>query len=63
MEILEAIFGILSLAILAGIYFLPTIVAWWFNHKQTLAIFLTNLLLGWTFLGWIFAIIWAAKEE
>jgi hypothetical protein len=44
---------------LAG-YFFPTGVAAARGHHQTLAIFLLNLLLGWTGLGWIAALIWAA---
>jgi membrane protein DedA with SNARE-associated domain len=44
---------------LAG-YFFPSIIAWQRRHHQTLAIFLLNLLLGWTGLGWIGALIWAA---
>ena len=41
-------------------YLLPTIVAVANNHKQTAAIFITNLLLGWTGLGWVIALIWSA---
>jgi Superinfection immunity protein len=35
-----------------GFYFLPTVIAALRRHHQTTAIFLTNLLLGWTALGW-----------
>jgi len=42
------------------IYFLPSLVAAANNSKQGIAIFLLNLLLGWTGLGWIVALIWAA---
>ena len=41
------------------IYFLPTIVALARGHLSTLAIFLLNLLLGWTLLGWLIALIWS----
>jgi Superinfection immunity protein len=41
-------------------YFLPSIIARQRNHHQLLAIFLLNLLLGWTGLGWIAALVWAA---
>jgi hypothetical protein len=30
------------------------------GHQNTGMIFLTNLLLGWTVLGWIGALVWAA---
>lgn len=41
------------------IYFLPSLVAAANNSRQGIAIFLLNLLLGWTGLGWIVALIWA----
>lgn len=40
-------------------YFLPTIIAFTRPHRNTLAIGALNLLLGWTVLGWICALIWA----
>ena len=43
-----------------GGYFLPSILAGARGHHNVLAIFLLNLLLGWTGLGWIAALIWAA---
>jgi hypothetical protein len=43
-------------------YFLPAIVAEIRGHHQSAAIFLTNLLLGWTGLGWIVALIWSATD-
>jgi uncharacterized membrane protein len=42
-----------------GIYFLPTILAAFRKHPNALAIFLIDLLLGWTVLGWIGAMVWA----
>ncbi|MBI3453824.1 MAG: superinfection immunity protein [Rhodospirillales bacterium] len=47
------------LALLAVIYFVPTVVAAGRAHHQTLAIFMLNLFLGWTFLGWVLALVWA----
>jgi hypothetical protein len=41
------------------IYFLPTVLALCRGHLSTFAIFLLNLLLGWTLLGWIIALIWS----
>lgn len=54
MELLY-IFGALAL------YFLPAIIAW--NKKSRTGIFLLNLLLGWTLLGWIAALIWSVTSE
>jgi len=52
--------GFLIIAVTIAGYFFPSIIAWRRGHHQTLAIFLLNLLLGWTLLGWIGALIWAA---
>jgi len=54
-------FGILIVAVLGLLaYMTPTWVAAAREHHQTGAIFVTNLLLGWTLLGWIAALIWAS---
>lgn len=45
-------------ALLAG-YFLPGIVAHWRRHPSAGAILALDLLLGWTGLGWIIALVWA----
>ncbi len=41
------------------LYLLPAIVASMRGHRNANAIFALNLLLGWTFLGWVIAIIWS----
>ena len=46
-----------------AIYFLPAIVARKRHHRQTLAIFILNLLLGWTLLGWVIAMVWACTAD
>ena len=46
-----------------GIYFFPGIVAEVRRHRQRLTIGMSNLLLGWTVLGWIFALIWACSRS
>jgi len=48
------------LAIILIAYFLPGIIAASRNHHQSGAIFVLNLLLGWTVLGWIGALVWAS---
>lgn len=40
-------------------HFLPTIIAVARGHHNGFAIFLTNLLLGWTVIGWVVALIWS----
>ncbi|GGG92598.1 MAG TPA: superinfection immunity protein [Oceanicaulis sp.] len=44
--------------ILVG-HFLPTLIALLRGHHNGFAIFLTNLLLGWTVIGWVVALIWS----
>jgi hypothetical protein len=43
------------------LYFLPTLIAR--DKPQALAVFLVNLLLGWTVIGWFVALIWAGAAE
>jgi hypothetical protein len=44
-------------------YFLPSIIALARSKRDLLAIFLLNLFLGWTVIGWIVSLIWAAKHD
>ena len=55
--------GALIFIVVAGFYFLPTIFAVASKKKNASAIFFTNLLLGWTVIGWIIALIWANMHE
>jgi hypothetical protein len=42
-----------------AIYFVPSFVAAGRNHRNLGALFTLNLLLGWTVLGWIGALVWS----
>jgi hypothetical protein len=44
-------------------YFIPFFVATGRKHRFSTAIGLINLLLGWTFIGWLAAIIWAVNRD
>jgi hypothetical protein len=44
-------------------YFLPSIIALARGKRDILAIFLLNLFLGWSVIGWVVALIWAAKHD
>ena len=44
-------------------YFLPSIVALARSKRDLLAIFLLNLFLGWTVIGWVVALVWSVKSE
>lgn len=56
-------FDLVLLAIALSIYFLPTWIAWGRNHFNVLPIFVLNLLLGWTFVGWVLALVWACTNN
>jgi len=45
------------------VYIIPFIVAIGRRHRFRVAIGLINLLLGWTFLGWIAALVWAVNRD
>lgn len=53
---------LIVLAILAGlvITFIPAIVAYRGDHPHALFVLLICLFCGWTVIGWIVALIWAA---
>ena len=54
---------ILLILILLAIYFLPTFVAAVRSKRNTAAILVLNLFLGWTIIGWIIALIWSLMHE
>jgi hypothetical protein len=45
------------------LYFLPSIIAVARQKRNTLSIFLLNLFLGWTLIGWVLALVWSAKVD
>jgi Superinfection immunity protein len=49
----------IHLLILVGLYFLPTLIANGRHLPERAGIFLLNLFLGWTLIGWVIALIWA----
>ncbi|HEV7156954.1 MAG TPA: superinfection immunity protein [Caulobacteraceae bacterium] len=52
-------------ASLAGLalYFLPTIIAVARQKRNALPIFVLNAFLGWTFIGWVAALVWCLTAE
>ena len=55
----------LAFAFIVGgaLYFIPTIVAYSSNRPNRAAILILNLFLGWTFLGWVIALVWAMMHS
>jgi hypothetical protein len=44
-------------------YFLPSVIALVRSKRDISAILLLNLFLGWTFIGWVVALVWAVKTD
>lgn len=47
------------LFLLLFVYFLPAVVANSRGHANATAIFVLNLFLGWTLIGWVLSLVWA----
>lgn len=46
-----------------GIYFIPTLIAVGRPCRHLAGIVLLNFFLGWTFVGWVGALIWAVSDS
>jgi hypothetical protein len=58
---METVLILFLIALSILIYFFPSIVA---RKKENFkAIFVLNFFLGWSFLGWVIALIWAVMKE
>jgi hypothetical protein len=44
-------------------YFLPTIVALSRKRHNTGAIFVLNIFLGWSLIGWVISLVWAVSSD
>ncbi len=53
---------IIVVVIAAVIYFLPSFIALRRRYHNATAILVLNIFLGWTFLGWVAALVWASTE-
>jgi len=56
------ILELLLVVLIFVFYFLPSLIAFLRQHKNKLAIFLLNLLLGWTVLGWVVSLVWSVVK-
>ena len=52
-----------ALLIALFVYFLPTVIARSRRHRDRTAIFVLNLLAGWTFFGWVAALVWSLTSN
>ncbi|MCL1096304.1 superinfection immunity protein [Shewanella kaireitica] len=60
---MEVLLSILIIITSLCLYFIPAALASHREHNQKLAILMVNLFLGWTFLGWVAAFIWACTNN
>jgi hypothetical protein len=63
MWLFDNVWGIITFILSLALYFVPTVVALKRNHQNKVGIILLNIFLGWTFLGWIGALIWAFSKK
>lgn len=45
-----------------AMYFLPSVIGARRKHPSKWAIFVVNLFFGWTFFGWVIALVWACSS-
>ena len=53
--------GLVTILPIGAVYFLPTFVGQ--SKRNAGAIFTLNLLLGWTLVGWVVALVWAVTVD
>jgi hypothetical protein len=51
--------ALIVVLILIALYFVPTFIAAMRHHHNVIAIGALNFLLGWSFIGWVAAFVWA----
>ena len=61
--IVNLILALAVIAIALILYFLPALNAHSNKHHNKSAIFVLNLFLGWTFLGWVIALVWSFTKK
>jgi hypothetical protein len=51
------------LALVLGVYLLPSALALARRHRNRDAVIALNVLAGWTIVGWVIALVWAAYRD
>ena len=60
---MDVIFGLFVLAMLVGLYFLPTIVSLDRKVVNKWSVVVINVFLGWTLIGWVVALAMALRTQ
>lgn len=53
----------LDVLLCLAVYLVPCIVAYYRQHGDTASIAVVNILLGWTFIGWVGCLAWAVHGK
>jgi hypothetical protein len=61
--LMNDIVGLGVLLLLIGLYALPTLIAFKKHKRNAGGIYVVNMFLGWTLIGWVVALAWAACED
>lgn len=54
--------SVVAVFVVLLIYFFPVLNAFSRKHENTVAIGVLNLFTGWTFIGWVIALVWSYKK-
>jgi len=54
---------IIVAVICAGVYFVPTFIAFARNKSNKIAILALNFFLGWSVVGWVISLVWALTND
>lgn len=54
---------VIAIAVAAGAYLLPTIIAFSRKKENKISILLLNALLGWSLIAWVVALVWATSKD
>lgn len=57
------VFALIWVFIFLAIYFIPVIIAYIRNHNNMAAIAVLTIFLGWSFLGWLGALLWSLNSD
>jgi len=55
--------GLIIVLLVLLVYFIPSIVAYNRQVKNRTSVLILNIFLGWTFVGWVIALVWAVKKD
>jgi len=62
-DVAGVIMGLVLMAFLAAIYFIPLIIAGCREHPNVVPIGIVNLFFGWTLLGWVAMLAWSLSSD